>query len=347
MGSDVRAEPLGGSASHAVASASAGGFVVATRRSCRVMALRGTATTRPRFAEQGPRPDGGTGWEGGLGVDAHAPRPLAVSDLLPEGGLLDLGPDTELTVQATVSTREITLVGPATAEACPGGDEAMRLSRGTVTAFPGGGVRPGADVWIATPLGVVRFSDAKIDIAVSGPNAERLAVAVIAGLATFVPAVGVSAAVSPAGRADGAAADPRNDGLAASADGADGAIALLPGVTFVASRPAGAVSRWVRDLVAACARQARVARDAGQLVAVPPDGGRAARSDLAFAHVRARRQARAACEAAWAAGALAPGLLDAALRADLEGADATWKGVPSPPPHPSAAVPSRASQGDE
>jgi hypothetical protein len=261
--------------------------------------------------------------------------------------LVELGPDAELTVQATVSTREIALVGPALAEACPGGEEAVRLARGTVTAFPGAGVRPGADVWIATPLGVVRFSDANIEIAVSSPNADRLKVAVITGQATFVPAAGVLAAAPPPIR-DGAAASSKvDDRSVGSADGADGAMALAPGVAFEATRPESVLSRWVRDLVAACVRQARAARDAGRLVASPPDGGGVARSDLAFAHVRARRQARAACESAWAGGALATGLLHDALRADLEGADTTWRGAPVAPPRSSPSASSRSAEGAE
>ena len=50
----------------------------------------------------------------------------------------------------------------------PDGEEAIRAgSRGKVSAFPGMGVRPGVDVWVATPLGVVRYSDAEVDIDVA------------------------------------------------------------------------------------------------------------------------------------------------------------------------------------
>ena len=302
--------------------------MVATRRSCRVMALHGTkpATSRPLA----PSTHDGEGERGG--VDAQALRSLARGDLVPEGELIELPAGTELTVQATVSTRELTLVGPATAEACPGGEEAVRLARGRVSAFPGAGVRPGAEVWIATPLGVVRFSDAKIEIAVPGVDADRLEVAVITGQATFVPAAGVVAAAASASRADA---------------NAGGALALAAGVPFQASRPAVAVARWVRDLVRACVRQADVARKAAELVVSPKDAARASLGDLAFAHVRARQNARAACEAAWTAGALAPGLLDATLRADLEAAGATWKGTPVTSPPPSSGAPSRTAGDGE
>jgi hypothetical protein len=63
-----------------------------------------------------------------------------------------------------------------------------------------------------------------------------------------------------------------------------------------------------------------LACEARRLVASPPNASRSAVADLAFAHVKAMQRARAACETAWAAGALAPGLLNAQQRAALEGA---------------------------
>jgi hypothetical protein len=282
------------------------------------MALRGTATAMPRFAGHSEQKEERHGPGERDSGDVAARTPLARGDLVPEGGLLELGPDSELTVQATVSTREITLVGPALAEACPGGDEAVRLSYGKVTAFPGAGVRPGADVWIASPLGVVRFSDAQIEITVPDRDAARVAIAVITGQATFLAANG-GVTAAPGGAGQDAS---RGHRLAAGE-----AIALAPGVTFAVQRPEGTIARWIGDLVAECIRRAAAARQAAQRVGLPRDGARGELGDLAFAHVRARQQARAACEAAWAGGALAPAA-HAADRADLERADATWKGAP-------------------
>jgi hypothetical protein len=308
---DARAEDATATASRQEA-ADAGGFAAATRRACRVMALRGTATATSRVS---PRSEA-------RALDASVRELLARGDLVPEGGLIELGEDTELTVQATVSTREITIVGPALADACPGGDEAVRLSYGKVTAFPGAGVRPGADVWVATPLGVVRFSDAKMNIVLPDADAARVEIAVTTGQAMFVPAAGVFAA--PTGERD----------IAASALAEGEVIPLAAGVAFAARRRGGSIVRWVADQVAACARQANAARVAAQRLASPGDAGRASLGDLAFAHVTARQRARAACEAAWAGEALAPGQLQAAQRADLEGAEATWKGAPAMSPLP-------------
>lgn len=324
---DVPSAPADGRALAATMPSDAGGLVAATRRACRVMALRGTASATPRF----PR-SAGQGEE----------RALARGDLVPEGSLIELGAESELTVQATVSTREITLVGPALAEVCPGGDEAVRLTHGKVTGFPGAGVRPGADVWIATPLGVVRFSDAKIDVNVPDRSASRLEVALVSGQANVIPAASVMTLAPSEARADAGRRGrpaPAADGSSVAAIGgnpaaAGDALALIPGVAFEARRRETPVSRWSGDLVAACVRQAGVARDTAQSVTSPRDGGRGALGDLIFAHVRARQQARAACEVAWAAGGLATGLLDAARRADLESAEASWKGTPAPPLHP-------------
>jgi hypothetical protein len=293
-----------------------GALAASTRRACRVMSLRGDATSSipvPRSARAGEE----------TVADASATRFLVEGQLLPEGAIIDLGTGGVLTVQATVSTREMTLVGPAIAEACPGGDEAIRLSRGKATSFPGAGVRPGAEVWVATPLGVVRFNEAKIEIEVLGAEAEHLKVVVVTGQATFVPAAGVTMdpATAPIVEA-GANAAP----LAP--------LALTPGTTMEASRPKATPARWTRDLIAACTRRAGAAREAGQKVAAGSRTNRASLADLAAAHVQARQLARAACESARAAGALPLGPLDGALRADLVRAEEAWKAVP---PAPSSA----------
>jgi hypothetical protein len=278
-------------AATATAFAPGTGVFPAARRACRVMALRGAATSTPRPSGSATTARGETSGP----FDAGTPVPLVQGDLVPEAGLIELGVGAELTLQSTVSTREIALLGPALAEVCPFGEEAIRLSHGKVSAFPGGGVRPGAEVWVATPLGVVRFNDAKIDVTVPGRDADRIELALVTGHATFVPAVGV--------------------GTAGAQE-----VTLVQSAPFAARRPTGPLARWVQDLVGACVRQRAAAEGAGRLLSAPTSGSPSSRGDLAFAHVRARQRARAACETAWAAGALAPALLDASLRADLEGA---------------------------
>jgi hypothetical protein len=241
------------------------------------------------------------------------PRPLAQGELLPEEARLELASDAELSLQATVSTREIALRGPATLVACPGGEEAVRVSFGQISGFPGMGVRPGSDVWIATPLGVVRFNDAKIDVDVVGPSAERLEVKLSVGKATFVPALGARVAGSP----DAGALDE---------------VVIPTGGPFSADRPTTPLPRLLRDLVGACRTEAEAAHEAGVRVLESGAAGDPGQlGQRAFAHVRARQRARAACEVARAAGALKPGALDSPMRAQLAAADEKWKSSPAPP----------------
>jgi hypothetical protein len=298
-----------------------GALVAATRRACRVMSLRGEA----RLAS----PWQGTSRPGAESAPAPASRWLKMGELVPDGGIISLGTGGTLTVQATVSTREMTIVGPAIAEACPGGDEAVRLSRGKATSFPGAGVRPGAEVWVATPLGVVRFNDAQIEIDVLGADAEGLRVTVVTGQAIVVPASGVT--IGPAGELDaGRSAEPLAGptGVAGAKGTSEGLLALSPGTILEASRPKATPARWLRDLANACARRALAAREAGQKVATGARSNRASLADLAAAHVQARQLARAACESARAAGVMPTGQYDPAVRTDLDRADESWKAVP-------------------
>jgi hypothetical protein len=274
-------------------------------------------------------PSQGAARSGAGSADPSSSRWLKSGELVPDGAIISLGDGGTLTVQATVSTREMTIVGPAIAETCPGGDEAVRLSRGKATSFPGAGVRPGAEVWVATPLGVVRFNEAQIEIDVPGADAERLRVTVVTGQATFVPASGVT--IVPAGESDAgrSAEPPAGQNSVAGAKGpAEGLLALSPGTTLEASRPKATPARWLRDLVAACARRASAAREAGQKVATAGRSNRAALADLAAAHVQARQLARAACESARAAGAMPTGQYDTVIRADLDRSDESWKALP-------------------
>lgn len=266
-------------------------FVHATGRACRAKSLKGGATVRTSPNDP--------------------PRPLVQGDLLPEEARLELAPDAELSLQATTSTREIALRGPATLVACPGGEEEVRVSFGRISGYPGVGVRPGADVWIATPLGVVRFADAQIEVMVAGPSAERLEVKIGGGKATFMAALGVH------GSADAGVLDE----------------VLIPGGgTFSADRAPTPLPKLLRDLVGACRTESEAAREAGvRVLESGPASDPGQLGQRAFAHVRARQRARAACEVARAAGGLKPGALDSQMLAQLAAADEKWKSSPAPP----------------
>lgn len=230
--------------------------------------------------------------DGGADPGSAAP---ALGELLPETRL-KLTPEEGLVVKSTVSGRELGLDGPLLAEVCPEGEEEVRLSFGSVRGFAGAGVRPGAEVLIATPLGVVRFNEANLKVEVA-PAAERLSVTVTAGRAVFL-----------------AAKEPRGDAGIEE-------LTVAAGVPFVLARPAAPVSRLARDLASWCARQADVVEqmarallhaDAGEL------GTRAAE------HVGARRLAWALCSSARAAAALDEER-EGPLLADIEKAEQKWK----------------------
>src|SRR5262249_11942248 len=91
--------------------------------------------------------------------------------------------------------------GPALVRACDLGEEEIVLARGVVTASMGAGVRPGADVWLATRVGLVRWGDATLRATVTAAG-DRLLLAAETGSAGVVPASGSSPScpkVLPAG----------------------------------------------------------------------------------------------------------------------------------------------------
>jgi hypothetical protein len=250
----------------------------ATTRGCRVVRLVGDATIR---------------------VPELPARPLVQGDLLAPRARIELASGAEVTVQSTVSTREIALEGPAVAEACPLGEEEVRLSRGKVKGFPGMGVRPGTDVWIATPLGVVRFNDAKLTIEVSGAAANKLEVSLLAGQARFVPA------------------------LSSEDGGAPNDVSIRAGVPFVVERAGRA---RIADMVSVCTSQSESAERAARAVVAPAgDASMTALGDRAFAEVRAKQRARASCGSAWAELGLDPSDRDSSISARLTLAEQKWK----------------------
>lgn len=326
------------------------GYEPATRRACRVMALRGRATYRT-FSDADHAHEGKSNpyraGDGGAEV-----RLLARGDLLPEGETVDLDEDSDITVHATVSTREISLVGPARFVACPDGEEIVRLAQGKVTAVPGAGIRPGAEVWVATPLGVVRFNDARIEVDVPNRDASRLRISVGTGQAIFVLAPNAVVAPSaPSASAPEASsgAPPQapkvgKPGIAADAGTGDSGsidlsarvLSIEPGSVTEVSRPKGTLATWMTNLVTACSRDGDAASKLAERIAAVTD--RADIGNLAFQHVRARQLGRGSCESVRAAAMLQEGLLQGAeLRAFAAG-DGNWQRT-APFPRPRGALP--------
>lgn len=125
-------------------------------RTCRAIAVRGKVE----------RVDGGA--------------QLRSGDALDDEPWLALGEKAQLLVKHARSGRELTFRGPATIQPCHDQAEHFLVHTGEVTTTPGIGARPGAEVLISTPLGVVRYGDAQLKAVASD---KRLKVSVQRGTA--------------------------------------------------------------------------------------------------------------------------------------------------------------------
>jgi hypothetical protein len=238
--------------------------------------------------------------------DGNHPTALAAGGRIDEGAWLDVAEAAEITVR-TSNYREITATGPALVAVCPNGEDELVLARGRVSAFPGTGVRPGVEVWIATPLGVVRYSDAKIDIEVAADGRRMRATASMAR-ADFAPGPRIRI-------------EREIPGDEPALPGSFREVPLRAGASLVAERAAIPLRMFLVDLVGACTRESEAARVAAEILANGDAGGVAELGEHAAAHVRARQRARLACETARAATGPGPGTLDDSLLAELRAAD--------------------------
>jgi len=222
---------------------------------------------------------------------------LRVGDTV-DGTPLELAAGARLHLVHGASARAWSLEGPARLLPCEAGAEELVLARGTLRAEPGSGVRPGAEVWIGTPYGAVRYAEAGATLDV---GERQLAVRVSAGRMWFSPLGGAESQARP---------------LTASA-------------TFPASPYRLSLARALEH----CGRDASAAEEQarGLLGTSPrPLGERAAE------HVRARQRAHASCVSARAT-ALAATPDDARAALELARRDDAWRGVPErPAPEPPA-----------
>jgi hypothetical protein len=227
--------------------------------------------------------------------------PLRAGDTLDRQQAVELGAGSTLHLVHTASARQWTLTGPARAFACERGAEEIVLARGRLRTEPGSGVRPGAEVWVGTPFGSLRYSDARAELEVTP---EALRVQVSRG----------SVWLSPLG--DEA---PERELTAAA-------------TTFPARR-------YRLASAAATARCESAARAAEALATALLSPSTEPLGMRAREHVRARQRAHASCSSALATllAGDAAGAQDPPTQAGysaLAEADRLWRGVParSPPP---------------
>jgi hypothetical protein len=272
---------------------------------------------------------GDLGPMGDAGAAAGGPAALASQGEIPDGPWVALMADSRLVAKDPRTTRETTFIGPARVRACVDHREESWLASGHFESSMGAGETPGAEEWVVTGLGVVRYMAAKASVDVRATDG---AVEVANGVAfLWLPDdVGI---VTPASRKTG-------DAAAAPALDDDGWLRMGEGTAKLTRRaPLDSFVR-ARRAVEQCVSLTRRAQDlAAELFA----GARGAPMDAGTAkdQVRTRRLGRAACDVAdLRVGILPPSAPRGEMSARLEDS-----GVPIqlPVPFGSPGVPASAS----
>ncbi|MET0790860.1 MAG: hypothetical protein ABW061_05015 [Polyangiaceae bacterium] len=226
--------------------------------------------------------------------------PLATNAFLNGEQWVELEAGASVSLRHTQTTREFKLIGPGRVLPCRAGAEQLLLAVGQLTTSANLGVRPGAEVLIATPLGTIRYGDAALDVEV-GDKGQR--VRVKQGAAWVEPqAQGKPHFENPV----------RN-----------GSEARLP-----------ARHTPIRELISACqAAAGEASKSAQHVLERDPDAGAGSLGERAAAHMRERGKARMACAIAAAAlgTSSAPGSDQSerqSLSATVAHADELWQSVP-------------------
>ncbi|HYQ45734.1 MAG TPA: hypothetical protein VER11_27360 [Polyangiaceae bacterium] len=90
--------------------------------------------------------------------------PLSTSALLDGAHWVELAAGSSVALRHTQTSREFRLIGPGHVLPCREGSEQILLADGQLSTSANLGVRPGAEVLIATPAGVVHYGDAALDL---------------------------------------------------------------------------------------------------------------------------------------------------------------------------------------
>src|SRR6478736_1451689 len=230
---------------------------------------------------------------GDASVDGTA---ITVSSLLDGEHWVELAAGSSVSLRHTQTSREFKLIGPGHALPCRNGSEQILLADRQLSTSANLGVRPGAEVLIATPGGVVHYGDAALELEY---GSKGLRVRVKQGEAWVEP--------EESGK-------PRFKNPVHS-----GAEARLP-----SSPPKP------QALVGACESAAQTADgSARRVLQGEGSGGNDSLGARAAAHMRERSKARTACAIAAAAAFTEH---DPAARqrlsASVAHADALWQSVP-------------------
>lgn len=225
--------------------------------------------------------------------------PINLGTLLDGEHWVELEAGATVALRHTLTSREFKLIGPGRILPCRAGTEQILIAVGRLSTSANLGVRPGAEVLIATPLGTVRYGDAALDVE-SGENG--LLVRVKQG----------EAWLEPEDRGKPSFKNPVHS---------DGEARLV------------ARHGDEKTLVDACQAAAQTAQESAERVLGP--GAKSAEGSLgarAAAHMRDRAKARVACAmAAAAVGGVSDPAEKQTLSASVVHADELWQSVPRAP----------------
>src|SRR5450432_946200 len=101
--------------------------------------------------------------------------PITTGTLLDGEHWVELDAGASVSLRHTLTSRELKLIGPGRVLPCRHGKEEVLLAQGQLSTSSNLGVRPGAEVLIATPAGTIHYGDAALD-AEFGPKGLRLRV---------------------------------------------------------------------------------------------------------------------------------------------------------------------------
>ncbi|MBK7579073.1 MAG: hypothetical protein IPI67_02605 [Myxococcales bacterium] len=224
-------------------------------------------------------------------------KPLSNGAIVYGDTWLTLAKDASISLRHTVTTRELTLKGPAYALPCIDGDEDTVLGMGTLSTSAGAGARPGAVVTVFTPLGTVSYGDAQITIRASKSKAEIVTT--------------------------------KGEGWVRAAKGATRAGPEK--VTSPKDKSSLSGSGPTEALVVECERAAAEAAGLARAVLDPAAADGGSLGERAAKHLEARQRARWACGVALA-GAAAETDADKrkGLESRVEAANARWRSLGTP-----------------
>jgi len=234
---------------------------------------------------------------------------------IPEDVWIELAAGGKVTAKHPLSTRETTFAGPGRVRPCVGHREEAWLARGSFESVVSSGERPSGGEWIVTPLGVIRYGAAKIDLAI-GPATGAVTKAelkVSSGTAYVWTGDQASPLKPPAPAPALVAAPPSDDGWTKVEGTRTMTISVAKG---------GKPEELAQVAVDRCKSFAAAAKDVSLAISAPDAGLR----HLAPKQVIARQLARAACGVASVrVAALDASPAQEGFRTTLKEAEAEWK----------------------